>query len=424
MTFANLRIPAGFHALDARDANSPRNSHASSLLRSANSLPDARDETAPFLANMSLTFYEFFCGGGMARMGLGPRWQCLFANDIDPVKAESYRRFFRADGELVVADVRRLSAKDLPGTADLAWASFPCQDLSLAGPGAGLSASRSGAFWPFRDLVRDLRADGRAPRLVVLENVVGAITSHRGADFAALCRALTTAGYRIGPLVVDAAEFLPQSRPRLFVIAVDRDLPIPRARVRPDPDPRWHTRALQEAFTAADNPIQSAWIWWRLEPPPPRRLKFADILDDSDAADVAWHSSEQTERLLAMMTEANARKVSEASRLGRPVFGTLYRRTRIEQGRKVQRAEVRFDDIAGCLRTPAGGSSRQTLLAIEGSRIRSRLLTPREAARLMGIPDDYPLPRAYNAAYHLAGDGVVVPVVSFLSERLFEPILL
>jgi DNA (cytosine-5)-methyltransferase 1 len=59
--------------------------------------------------------------------------------------------------------------------------------------------------------------------------------------------------------------------------------------------------------------------------------------------------------------------------------------------RKTQRAEVRFDDISGCLRTPAGGSSRQTVLIVEGKQVRSRLLSPREAARLMGVPDDYPL---------------------------------
>jgi DNA (cytosine-5)-methyltransferase 1 len=88
----------------------------------------------------------------------------------------------------------------------------------------------------------------------------------------------------------------------------------------------------------------------------------------------------------------------------------------------MQRAEVRFDDVAGCLRTPGGGSSRQTLLVVHGDFVRSRLLSPREAARLMGLPDTYKLPGRYNDAYHLAGDGLVVPAVSFLSEHLLEPL--
>ena len=87
-------------------------------------------------------------------------------------------------------------------------------------------------------------------------------------------------------------------------------------------------------------------------------------------------------------------------------------------GQRVQRAEVRFDDVAGCLRVPTGGSSRQTIMIVDGDKIRSRLLSAREAARLMGLPDTYKLPRQYNDAYALCGDGVVVPVVRYLAHFL------
>jgi DNA (cytosine-5)-methyltransferase 1 len=89
----------------------------------------------------------------------------------------------------------------------------------------------------------------------------------------------------------------------------------------------------------------------------------------------------------------------------------------------VQRAEVRFDDVAGCLRTPAGGSSRQTIIVVDGAKVRTRLISTRETARLMGLQDEYKLPKNYNEAYHLTGDGVAVPVVRHLAEHLFEPIL-
>ena len=106
------------------------------------------------------------------------------------------------------------------------------------------------------------------------------------------------------------------------------------------------------------------------------------------------------------------------------MVGGIYRRTRTDgDGAKVQRAEIRFDDIAGCLRTPAGGSSRQSIMIVQGSTVRSRLLSPREAARLMGLPEDYVLPENYNEAYHLVGDGVVVPVIRFLAAHILEPIL-
>ena len=137
-----------------------------------------------------------------------------------------------------------------------------------------------------------------------------------------------------------------------------------------------------------------------------------------------WHTAAQTNYLLDLMTPLHRRKVASAMASGRRTVGAIYRRTRPdENGTRRQRAEVRFDDIAGCLRTPAGGSSRQTILSVEGKTVRSRLLSPREAARLMGLSDAYRLPERYNDAYHVCGDGVCVPVVRHLAARLIEPAL-
>ncbi len=148
-----------------------------------------------------------------------------------------------------------------------------------------------------------------------------------------------------------------------------------------------------------------------------------DVIEDAPTG-VKWDTAERTQKLLGMMSEANRKKVREAQKAGRRMVGGVYKRTRLdEEGNKVQRAEVRFDDIAGCLRTPSGGSSRQSILVVEGRKIRSRLLSPREAARLMGLPDSYRLPPNYNDAYHIAGDGVAVPVVRHLAEHIFEPLL-
>ncbi len=139
---------------------------------------------------------------------------------------------------------------------------------------------------------------------------------------------------------------------------------------------------------------------------------------------MAWHTEAEARRLLELMSELNLAKVERAKRAGQRVAGAIYRRTRRDSaGLRVQRAEVRFDGVAGCLRTPGGGSSRQTIVIVEGDRVRTRLLSAREAARLMGLPDKYQLPQNYNEAYHLAGDGVVVPVVRFLAAHLLEPLL-
>lgn len=369
------------------------------------------------------TFYEFFAGGGMARAGLGQNWQCLFANDFDPKKGKTYSNNW-GHSELMIGDVASLSSQALPSRADLAWASFPCQDLSLAGSGAGLRGNRSGTFWPFWKLMSQLKDEGRAPKLIVLENVCGALTSHGGKDFAAIGAALAEADYRFGAVVIDAVHFVPQSRPRLFVIAIASDVDLENCLYSNKPTKAWHhTNALLQAYSQLSPSAKANWIWWTLPRPERRKTTFADLIEDTPSG-VKWHTKAETQRLIAMMTETHLEKVEAARATGKKMVGGLYRRTREDAfGQKVQRAEVRFDDIAGCLRTPSGGSSRQTILLVDGPSLNSRLLSPREAARLMGLSDDYRLPTNYNDAYHLVGDGVAVPVVRFISEHILEALL-
>ena len=364
------------------------------------------------MSRLPLTFYEFFAGGGMARLGLGDRWRCAFANDFDPVKAATYRANCADAGEhFREGDVWALKGSDLPGQADLAWASSPCQDFSLAGGRAGLAGGRSSAFFGFWNLMEALAAEGRAPRTVVIENVVGLLTSHEGADFTALCDALAAQGYRFGALEIDAGLFTPQSRPRVFVMAT-----LTPATGLEGPSP-FHTVAVRNAHARLSPAAKDAWVWWRAGNPSRRNTDLAAVLEEDNA--VAWRSAEQTAALLALMEPRHRSKVDAmAGEQGRAV-GAVFRRTRAG----VQRAEVRFDGLAGCLRTPRGGSSRQLLLVIEGGQVRSRLLTGREGARLMGLPDTYQLPRTTTAALHVVGDGVAVPVVRHIAQEILEPLL-
>jgi DNA (cytosine-5)-methyltransferase 1 len=368
------------------------------------------------------SFYEFFAGGGMVRAGLGPEWRCLFANDFDHKKGRVYRQNWGAT-ELKTADVGSLTPKDIPGAANLAWASFPCQDLSLAGGGAGLKGDRSGTFWPCWNLMKGFINEGRAPNLIVLENVCGTLNSHDGKDFATICDGFQQARYAVGALVVDAELFVPQSRPRLFVIGVQEDAKLPESLMAKGPLDPWHTRTLKAAYEKLAPKTKRGWIWWNLPLPPKRKVSFADVIEETPSS-ASWFTAEETRRLLAMMSPINRAKVIEAKRQGRRIIGGVYKRTRSnEKGHKVQRAEVRFDDVSGCLRTPAGGSSRQVIVVVDRQSVKARLISSRETARLMGLQDDYILPENYNEAYHLTGDGVVVPVVRHLAEHIFEPVL-
>lgn len=368
-------------------------------------------------------FYEFFAGGGMARAGLGPDWTCRFANDFDHKKGLTYQANWGFGGELKVGDVKQVTTADLPGVADLVWGSFPCQDLSLAGGGAGLRGERSGTFYPFWDVIRGLIAEDRAPHLIALENVCGTLTSHGGKDFEAICQTFADSGYRCGALVINAALFLPQSRPRLFVIGVHADVEIDPVLLAPGPIEPFHTRGLQSAVDRLPATLRENMLWWNMPTPNRRTTTFASMIEENPSS-VRWHTLAETQQLLGMMSPLNLAKVNAAKRAGHRVVGGVYKRTRLnEKGVKVQRAEVRFDDISGCLRTPAGGSSRQVILVIDGAHVRSRLISARETARLMGLDDDYKLPRTYNEAYHLTGDGVAVPVVRHLAHHILEPLL-
>lgn len=368
-----------------------------------------------------LRLFEFFAGGGMVHAAAGPRWSVPFANDFSSMKARTYRANW-GPRYLRLKDIGVLSTTDLPGQADLAWASSPCQDVSLAGVGAGLGLgldglpiTRSGTFWHWWGLMEGLRAEGRAPKTLILENVTGLLTSNDGADLQAVCQAFAAAGYTFGPIVVDAALFLPHSRPRLFLIAILDPIAASRLPQSPEPVKPWHTSSMKRAKDALGPEYSHLWRWWNPSQPQPMIHSLESILEDDEAVD--WNTLDQTQNLLGMMQPPNYQKVTSAVEEGGRSVGTLYRRTR----KGVQCAEVRFDGISGCLRTPTGGSSKQTVIVVDRGTVKTRLLTPREGARLMGLPDTYKLPESNTDALHIIGDGVALPVVRYLLDHFIEP---
>jgi DNA (cytosine-5)-methyltransferase 1 len=370
-------------------------------------------ESKSHLSMTELRFYDFFAGAGLAGLGLGDGWTCVWANDIDPKKADVYKINFPED-HFFLGDIANFKATDLPNSTQLAWASFPCQDLSLAGWRRGLSADRSGAFWPFWRIMRDQFRSGCRPPLMVIENVAGLLY---GESFTGLCEALAALGMQFGALVIDAQYFLPQSRPRVFVVAADSRLDC-SAYIAHEAVKEWTPVGLRVAYKNLPDNLKELWRWWNLPTPTLKRPPLAKLIQ-KNPTDVTWHTKEETSYLLSLMSEKNRKKVRDAQRIGGGHIGFIYKRMR----NGIQRAEVRFDGISGCLRTPKGGSSRQIVIIVEDGVVRSRLLSSREAARLMGVPDTFKLPAAYNQAYKAMGDAVAVPVVSWLSKHLLQPLV-
>lgn len=364
-------------------------------------------------------FCEFFAGGGMARIGLGDDWECTFANDSSSLKVKVYEKNFGA-GSITHEKVEDLVPASIPSSS-LLWASFPCQDLSLAGPRGGIHELRSGAFWSFWNVVRSQEASPATAPIVVLENVVGLLSSGEGKDFAQVIRRLRLDGYEAGALIVDAAKFLPHSRKRLFIIAVQRTLLEGLPGVSSVPSTTWHPSVLTKAVDALHPEDRAAWIWW--SPPLPSQSvpTLSSLLDKGKA--VKWDSKETTEKILGLMSPAQRTKLQELVAKKKNWVGSLVmRRRKLTAGEVVQRAEVRFDGLANCLRTSSGGASIQRIVSISKGSLRTRKMMPSEAAKLMGLPSTYNLPDSSTDAYQVLGDGLAVPVVSFLNEQLLGPL--
>ena len=367
------------------------------------------------------TFAEFFAGIGLVREAIQPLgWRCVFANDIAAGKAEMYRARFGL-GEFIVDDIRRLRAQDLPPQIDLVTASFPCIDLSLAGNRAGLAGKHSGTIWPFLELLATRHhQNGQTcgPAAVVLENVTGLLSSRGGRDLAEVCRFLAGLGYTIDIVVVNARWFTPQSRPRLFVLAArdgDEHMSVllggcpfgtpAVSRLRPPAVRRF--QAAHTALPFVEMPLP--------EPPRSARHTLAQCLDDLPHDDPRWWPEHKTQTLLHNMALAHRRRVEQLAIGERDGVATMFRRRR--NGCTV--GEVRTDYIAGCLRTPQGGSSVQFLVDCRTGSPRIRPLTGREYARLQGA-DEFPIHVGDRQAQMGFGDAVCVPAVRWLVRHAFD----
>ena len=353
---------------------------------------------------------EFFAGVGLARLGLeAAGGRVVWANDVEPVKRTIYEANFPV-GEYVLGDVRGVRADSLPDV-DLAWASFPCTDLSLAGERAGLAGAESGLVWEFLRVLEEM--GDRRPGVVALENVSGFISSNGGRDVRSTIEALNSLGYTCDAFVVDARCFVPQSRPRFFLVGwVDDASPAPTA-----PEPTASGVIALDPFRPAPvaRLFETPGLRMRaiaLPTPEPRNATLEHVVERLALDDPRWWPPETQARALAQMEPGHQARLTRLAASPTLVYAAGYRRTR----KKGVRVEVRDDGVAGCLRTLRGGSSRQMLFECGAGRVRMRWLTARECARLMGAPDSFVFGEASDSkAMYALGDAVCVPVVEWLT---------
>ena len=315
---------------------------------------------------------------GFERAGMSVLWQA----EIDKWS----RRVLRGHwpNAAIYDDVRAVNAEAKP--VDLLCGGFPCQDLSVAGKRAGFKGERSSLFFEFARIADELR-----PRWIVLENVVGLLSSAEGRDFGILLSTLAEIGY--GDLawrVVDARFFgVPQRRRRVFIVGCLGD----------DGE-----RAVRALGAGGEGNLEAGECSWQ-------------GATAGAVGGVGGVGGVMTERLAKCLTTSNERLDSETeSFVVETATATSFAQN--------QRGEPRESDIAAQLTT--GGGLRTTdveggvYVGHRGSSVRR--LTPTECERLMGWPDGWtavdgdktPDGRRYAAC----GNGVVANVSEWIGRRI------
>ncbi|WP_447471823.1 DNA cytosine methyltransferase [Vibrio harveyi] len=374
------------------------------------------------------TFCEFFAGVGLFREGLESYgWDCQWANDISADKKQVYVDNYGSD-HFWLGDIWDVLSTEsqLPKSSFLYTASFPCTDLSVAGNRAGLAGEESGTLGALFEILKYKQHEGNLPKVVLLENVKGFLTSHQGQDVIDTVGSLSDLGYYVDIVELDAINFTPQSRPRVFVVAVCKEIASQVMHLKDNvTDDFWWScfdKTPMLKSSKLKNIIKSSsslnWALFPLREPVPTSERLLDVVEKIPSNSYLWWSDARKNHLYSQMSSLHLAELERMVNSERLSYGTVYRRMR--KGKSM--AELRTDGFAGCLRTPRGGSSKQIVIEAGNGEWRVRLLTPREYARLQGLRDTFILPDNANKGYFAMGDAVCVPVIEFIAREILEPV--
>ena len=337
------------------------------------------------------TAAEFFAGIGLVRKALElSGWKVSYANDISKTKRKMYAANFDAR-DFDLRDIREVKGTNVP-TVDVATASFPCIDLSLAGKHNGLDGASSGLLWQFLRVIEEMK--NRRPRYLLIENVPNFLKSKNGTDLATTIETINNLGYSSDIILADAKWHLPQSRRRLFIISWVKELQLEYTDwYESDMRPRALINFVEGNRDLDLNPLP-------LIPPTRKQVNICSIVEKIANTDTRWWDPPRISRFLQELSTRNEAKLKTMKGRNSPTWGTAYRRTR--SGRSAW--EIRVDGIAGCLRTASGGSSKQALVEVDSDEPKVRWMTPIEYSRLQGA-NEYRIPESVSNNQALFGFG-------------------
>lgn len=384
---------------------------------------------------------------GLERAGMTCAWQC----EADP-KARAVLRRHWPDVP-IYEDVREMRGGDVEAV-DLVCGGFPCQDISVAGRRAGLAGKRSGLFYEFVRLAREL-----APRWILLENVPSLLSSNGGRDMGAVLGALGQLGYGWTYRVLDSQYFgVAQRRSRVFLVGRAGGACPPEVLFEPEVLPWDLAPRAQAGADAAPGDGEGA----RGEGVVYRKAQRAHHSEDcerweetdrADTLDAGGHTARTATVALHRVAHTLTAEGHDASEDGtgrgvpvvaQPVAYALTARegkgpsTEATSGNVVATYQAtdyrtgayeRVDQaVANALMTGGKGGGRSCDRLVWDGLV-PRKLTPRECERVQGFPDDWtaegvvdgePVAIADSPRYRTLGNAVTVPVAEWIGRRILR----
>ncbi|WP_228703598.1 DNA cytosine methyltransferase [Moraxella ovis] len=301
---------------------------------------------------------DLFAGIGGIRLGFeqafGDDIEFVFSSELDKFAKQTYHANFN---EMPYGDITQIEAKDIP-PHDIILAGFPCQAFSIAGLRKGFDDTRGTLFF---DVARI--AKYHKPKLLFLENVKGFKNHDKGNTFLVVKQTLEELGYRVYADILNAKNFgVPQNRERIYIIAILNDF----------------NQTANIDFNYLKNIVKPS--------------KVGSILQES--VDDKYTISDK-------LWAGHQRRKLEHKQKGNGFGYCLFNKN---------------SDYTSTISARYYKDGSEILIEQQGKN--PRKLTPREAGRLQGFPDDYVIPVSDNQAYKQFGNSVAVPVIYALAEHI------
>lgn len=307
----------------------------------------------------SLKAIDLFAGIGGIRLGFerafGEKIDFVFASEIDKYARETYYANF---GEEPFGDITQIEAEKIP-PHDIILAGFPCQAFSIAGHRKGFEDTRGTLFF---DVARI--AKHHKPKLIFLENVKGFKNHDKGNTFKVVKATLEDLGYKVFADILNAKNFgVPQNRERIYIIA----------------------------FLDEDNTLDITFDFEKL-----KKTSNPSILEKILDKNVDERYTISDKLWIGHQRRKEEHKI-KGNGFGYSIFN--------EKSEYTSTISARYYK---------DGSE----ILIEQKDKNPRKLTPREAGRLQGFPNDFRIPVSDVQSYKQFGNSVAVPVIEAISKEI------